>query len=131
MNVVWTVLLAAILSGGQTPDIHFVPTSSGVIDAMLSLAHVTADDVVYDLGSGEGDIVIFSPAATPRSGDDCFVGFAEGHTTFKRAFFESDKGEAAIRLQPRNERYRAQMVRSVEITGLYKAVFKYQKVDEE
>jgi len=58
MNVVWTVLLAAILSGGQTPDIHFVPTSSGVIDAMLSLAHVTADDVVYDLGSGEGDIVI-------------------------------------------------------------------------
>jgi len=79
----------------------------------------------------EGDIVIFSPAASPRSGDDCFVRFGDGHTTFKRAFFESDKGEAVIRLQPRNERYRAQMVRSVEITGLYKAVFKYQKVDEE
>jgi len=80
----------------------------------------------------EGDIVIFSPAATPKSGDDCFVRFGDGHTTFKRAFFESDeKGEAVIRLQPRNEKYRAQTSRSEEITGLYKAVFKYQKVDEE
>ena len=79
----------------------------------------------------EGDIVIFSPAASPRSGDDCFVRFADGHTTFKRAFFESDKGEAVIRLQPRNEKYRAQTSRSEEVTGLYKAVFKYQKVDEE
>jgi repressor LexA len=79
----------------------------------------------------EGDIVIFSPAATPKSGDDCFVRFADGHTTFKRAFFESDKGEAVIRLQPRNERYRAQVVLSEQVTGLYKAVFKYQKVDEE
>ena len=79
----------------------------------------------------EGDIVIFSPAAAPKNGDDCFVRFADGHTTFKRAFFESDKGEAVIRLQPRNERYRAQVVRSEEVTGLYKAVFKYQKVDED
>jgi SOS-response transcriptional repressor LexA len=80
----------------------------------------------------EGDIVIFSPAATPKSGDDCFVRFGDGHTTFKRAFFESDeKGEAVIRLQPRNEKYRAQTSRSEEITGLYKAVFKYQRVDED
>src|SRR5882762_5842026 len=80
----------------------------------------------------EGDIVIFSPAATPKSGDDCFVRFGDGHTTFKRAFFESDeKGAAVIRLQSRNEKYRAQVVSGAEITGLYKAVFKYQKVDEE
>src|SRR6185295_16093332 len=72
----------------------------------------------------EGDIVIFSPAAAPKSGDDCFVRFADGHTTFKRAFFESgEKGEAVIRLQPRNEKYRAQVVKAEEVTGLYKAVF--------
>src|SRR6266566_1324216 len=63
----------------------------------------------------EGDIVIFSPAAAPKSGDDCFVRFGDGHTTFKRAFFETDeKGEAVIRLQPRNEKYRAQTSRSEE-----------------
>src|SRR5215212_1788285 len=40
------------------PDIHYVPTSNAVIDAMFKLAAVTADDVVYDLGSGDGRIVI-------------------------------------------------------------------------
>jgi len=41
-----------------TPDIHYVPTSRGVTEAMLKLAAVTANDVVYDLGSGDGRIVI-------------------------------------------------------------------------
>jgi protein-L-isoaspartate O-methyltransferase len=43
-----------------TPDIHYVPTSTGVADAMLKLARVTANDVVYDLGSGDGRIVILA-----------------------------------------------------------------------
>jgi SAM-dependent methyltransferase len=43
---------------GIHPDIHFVPTSRGVADAMLKLANVTSTDVVYDLGSGDGRIVI-------------------------------------------------------------------------
>lgn len=42
----------------RTPDIHFVPTRQSVADAMLKLAHVNANDVVYDLGSGDGRIVI-------------------------------------------------------------------------
>ena len=41
-----------------TPDIHYVPTSNRVADAMLRLAKTTAADVVYDLGSGDGRIVI-------------------------------------------------------------------------
>src|ERR1700730_7629928 len=58
MPLVVAALLAALVWTPQTPDIHFVPTPSDVIDAMLTLAHVTADDVVYDLGSGDGRIVI-------------------------------------------------------------------------
>ena len=58
MSAAWTGLLALLFLGAQTPDIHFVPTSTGVIDVMLTLAKVTPDDVVFDLGSGEGDIVI-------------------------------------------------------------------------
>ena len=80
----------------------------------------------------EGDIVIFSPAAGTRNGDDCFVRFEDGHTTFKRVFFESDDaGKAVLRLQPRNEKYRAQSIPSEKVLGLYKAVFKYQRVDED
>jgi predicted RNA methylase len=36
----------------------FVPTPPEVVDAMLKLANVTASDVVYDLGSGDGRIPI-------------------------------------------------------------------------
>jgi SAM-dependent methyltransferase len=57
------VLMTVVLAGAQqpaapTPDIHYVPTSGGVTDAMLKLAKVTPSDVVYDLGSGDGRIVI-------------------------------------------------------------------------
>jgi trans-aconitate methyltransferase len=59
----WPVVVALALAGaGQvrppTPDVHFVPTPAAVVDAMLKLAHVTSSDVVYDLGSGDGRIVI-------------------------------------------------------------------------
>jgi hypothetical protein len=49
---------AAGQAPARTPDVHFVPTPTAVVDAMLKLANVTASDVVYDLGSGDGRIVI-------------------------------------------------------------------------
>ena len=39
-------------------EIPFVPTPIDVVDKMLELAAVKKDDVVYDLGSGDGRIVI-------------------------------------------------------------------------
>jgi ribosomal protein L11 methylase PrmA len=42
----------------RDPDVIFVPTPQSVVDAMLKLAKVTKDDVVYDLGCGDGRIVI-------------------------------------------------------------------------
>jgi SAM-dependent methyltransferase len=36
----------------------FVPTPQDVVERMLQLAGVTKDDVVYDLGSGDGRLVI-------------------------------------------------------------------------
>jgi SAM-dependent methyltransferase len=44
----------------RTPDIHFNPTRHAIADAMLQLAGVTAQDVVYDLGSGDGRIPIIA-----------------------------------------------------------------------
>jgi precorrin-6B methylase 2 len=64
----WLLVLAALSAAQKTdihPDIHFVPTSNAVMDAMFRLAQVTRDDVVYDLGSGDGRIVI---AAARRLG---------------------------------------------------------------
>ena len=42
----------------HVPDIGYEPTPVGIVDKMLELAHVRADDTVYDLGSGDGRIVI-------------------------------------------------------------------------
>jgi cyclopropane fatty-acyl-phospholipid synthase-like methyltransferase len=42
----------------RQPDIFFVPTPDAVVTGMLKLANVTKDDVVYDLGCGDGKIVI-------------------------------------------------------------------------
>jgi SAM-dependent methyltransferase len=41
----------------RRPDVIFVPTPQEVVDRMLELAQVTKDDLVYDLGCGDGRIV--------------------------------------------------------------------------
>jgi ribosomal protein L11 methylase PrmA len=52
------VLLAQAAQARRTPDVVFVPTPNDVIEKMLELAKVTSRDVVYDLGCGDGRIVI-------------------------------------------------------------------------
>jgi cyclopropane fatty-acyl-phospholipid synthase-like methyltransferase len=52
--------LAPSAQVAKTPDIHFAATPQRVADAMLALAHVTPADVVYDLGSGDGRIVVLA-----------------------------------------------------------------------
>jgi uncharacterized caspase-like protein len=42
----------------RAPDVIYVPTPASVVDAMLRLANVSSNDVVYDLGCGDGRIVI-------------------------------------------------------------------------
>lgn len=42
----------------RAPDIHYEPTPDNVVTAMLDLAQVSGKDVVYDLGCGDGRIVI-------------------------------------------------------------------------
>lgn len=56
----FAVILAVVAQLARTPDIHFTPTRHNIADAMLKLANVTADDVVYDLGSGDGRIPIIA-----------------------------------------------------------------------
>lgn len=44
--------------GERVPNAIFVPTPQDVVEKMLAAARVGKDDIVYDLGSGDGRIVI-------------------------------------------------------------------------
>jgi SAM-dependent methyltransferase len=64
----WALTLCVVLAiasawvGGHAqtrrPDVQYVPTPYNVVDEMLRLTAVTKDDVVYDLGCGDGRLVI-------------------------------------------------------------------------
>jgi len=67
-----TALALALAAAGATAqtaspalDVPYVPTPEPVVNAMLKLAQVKRGDVLYDLGSGDGRIVI---AAAKRYG---------------------------------------------------------------
>jgi SAM-dependent methyltransferase len=62
-GLVAAVLFAAVGTAQQNqprhpPDVPFVPTTDEAVQAMLKLAGVKKTDVVYDLGCGDGRIVI-------------------------------------------------------------------------
>ncbi|MBX3233453.1 MAG: methyltransferase domain-containing protein [Labilithrix sp.] len=42
----------------NTPDIEFVPTPMQVVDKMFEVAKIQKNDVLYDLGCGDGRIVV-------------------------------------------------------------------------
>lgn len=128
------------VSAGYPRDFTDLSYPRGVADEYVSCPDLHDPDAFAARVHGDsmepkylaGDIVIFSPAVSARSGDDGFVLFDDGQTTFKRVFFETDElGHAVIRLQPRNEKYRPQMVPAEKITGVWRAVYRLQRVDGE
>ncbi len=53
-----TVVAAQTAQPRRESDVPYVPTTEQAVDAMLKLADVKKTDVVYDLGCGDGRIVI-------------------------------------------------------------------------
>ena len=53
-----TTVSAQTAAPSRRPDVIFVPTPEAVVEAMLQVANVTKNDVVYDLGCGDGRIPI-------------------------------------------------------------------------
>jgi len=64
MRLLSALFLAAVMSAAsaqtavQHPDVVFVPTPQEVVEKMLELAKVGKNDVLYDLGSGDGRIPV-------------------------------------------------------------------------
>jgi phage repressor protein C with HTH and peptisase S24 domain len=99
----------------RCPDLH---------DAQAFATRVVGDSM--EPRYREGDVVVFSPNTPAESGDDCFVRFAEdGGTTFKRLYVDDER---TLRLQPLNNLYPARICRAEEITGLWPAVYRMERL---
>ena len=114
-------------------DVIYVPTPQPVVEAMLDVAAVEATDVVYDLGSGDGRIVItaakkygargvgieIAPALVARATENAAAAGVSDRVRFVTGnFFAADIGEATVvtlyLLQSLNERLRPKLVRELK-----------------
>ena len=136
------VLVASVLSAGlglaqaspaTQPDVIYVPTPTAVVDAMLDLAQVTSRDVVYDLGSGDGRIVIaaarkygargvgieIDPVLVKKATADAAAAGVASRVRFVTGnLFTADISDATVvtlyLLQSLNERLRPKLVRELK-----------------
>jgi SAM-dependent methyltransferase len=117
----------------HTPDVIYVPTPQPVVEAMLDLAEVTKSDVVYDLGSGDGRIVITAAKKHGARGvgveldaglvkkareDAAAAGVSDRVTFLRQDLFKTDVSKATVvtlyLLQSINERLRPKLVRELK-----------------
>jgi cyclopropane fatty-acyl-phospholipid synthase-like methyltransferase len=115
------------------PDVVFVPTPQSVVDAMLELAAVKSTDIVYDLGSGDGRIVItaakkygargvgieIDPALVKKATENAAAAGVSDRVRFlTQDLFKSDLSDATVvslyLLQSINERLRPKLVRELK-----------------
>ena len=105
-------LCAAVAQGQEKElDTPYVPTPQAVVDRMLDMAQVKASDMVIDLGSGDGRIMItaakrhgargfgveIDPRLVKRSNEEAKrVGVAERVKFLQQDLFSTDFHEAAV-----------------------------------
>lgn len=93
------------------PDIGYLPTPQEAVEAMLKLAEISESDLLYDLGSGDGRIVITAAQRFGTRGVGIDIdpqrisqaienanqaGVSEQVTFLQQNLFESDFHEATI-----------------------------------
>ena len=124
------------LEAGQspTPDVIYVPTPPEVVEAMLKVANVKKDDVLYDLGSGDGRIPItavqkygvrravgidIDPQRIKEANDNAKAAGVTDRVTFRNEdLFQADFSEATVvtlyLLDSLNEKLRPKLLRELK-----------------
>jgi len=131
------LLLPARFAGAQTPrkpDVGYIPTPQDVVVGMLEIADVRQGDMVYDLGCGDGRIVITAAKDRGARGvgiDIDPVRISEANVNAQRAgvadrvtfrvadLFESDFSDATVvtlyLLPQLNRKLRPQLWRQLKV----------------
>ncbi|AFZ34265.1 Methyltransferase type 11 [Stanieria cyanosphaera PCC 7437] len=95
----------------NVPDVPYVPTPENVVNQMLELANVSGDDVLYDLGSGDGRIPItaaqkygtrgtgveINPELVQRSRENAEAAGVDDQVEFlQQDLFQTDLSDATV-----------------------------------
>ena len=93
-------LLAALPAPAQEPRVPYVPTPHDVVEKMLQMARVSANDYLIDLGSGDGRIVVaaaskhgargFGVDINPTRVAEALENAQKSKVTDKVAFYQRD-----------------------------------------
>ncbi|MDQ3687405.1 MAG: class I SAM-dependent methyltransferase [Acidobacteriota bacterium] len=118
----------------RTPDVIYVPTPPEVVEAMLKVAKVGKDDVLYDLGSGDGRIPVtavqkygvrravgidIDPQRIKEANDNAKAAGVTDRVTFRNEdLFQADFSEATVvtlyLLDSLNEKLRPKLLRELK-----------------
>jgi tRNA A58 N-methylase Trm61 len=112
-----------VLSAGQAAapsspplDVIYIPTPSDVATAMLRMARVGPADIVYDLGSGDGRIVI---AAVKEFGAKRGVGIELDATRVQEAMALAHRVGVGDRVEFRQQDFFKSDLREATVVTLY------------
>ena len=98
----------------RPPDVVFIPTPQEVVDAMLKVAGVKAGDVVYDLGCGDGRLVISAAKLGARG-----IGIDIDPVRVKEATENVQKNNVADRVKILNQDLFTTDIREASVVTLY------------
>ena len=99
----------------QPVDVPFVPTPPAVVTAMLRIARVGPSDVVYDLGSGDGRIVIAAAREFGARG----VGIERNPALVKEAREAAERAGVAARVRFIEQDFFEADLREATVVTLY------------
>lgn len=118
--LIFALVLSAPTAAAQkapkrAPDVHYEPSSPEVVDGMLKLAGVQKSDIVYDLGCGDGRIVITAAEKYGARG----VGIDIDPQRIKEATENARKAGITGRVKFRNEDLFEAKIREATVVTLY------------
>lgn len=101
------VIIAPDLADGVKKDVPYVPTPQPVVEKMLAMANLSGDELLYDLGSGDGRIVITAAQKygvrgvgidiDPQRIEEANEGARRARVTDKVKFIEADLFDTDLR----------------------------------
>ncbi len=113
--LVFTPCVQAQKAPKRAPDIHYEPSTPEIVDGMLKLAGVQKSDVVYDLGCGDGRIVITAAEKYGARG----VGIDIDPQRIKESAENARKARVTGRVKFRNEDLFQANIREATVVMLY------------